>query len=166
MERTKLLGIGLGVLACLWLMVPTMLVEPGYAVLIVPPKLQMGERGSISELNVYQYVSGSWVLRGTVSASGGTIVVAAEQPVKFDLICVVDYYISGSGTCAGALTNTRAYIAITGEVSTTLMTQSSSCPGNIPDIVWYILFTYTWDASGKPVSGVTYTVTFTYQAYF
>ena len=129
-------------------------------------QLGMGEKGSIYSLQVYQWSGADYVFRGAVGATGGSITLVAEQPVHFDLVTVIDYYIGGSGTCASALTRTRAYVAITGEVTSTAMTQADYCPSYIPDIVYYLLFTYDWDVAGKPTAGATYTVTFTYDAYY
>lgn len=129
------------------------------------PSLQMGDVGEIYSLQVYQWTGSSWVFRGSAGASGGTITLVAEQPVHFDVVIVVDYYTVSPVSCAGAMGDTRVYLAIAGEVSSTLMTVDS-CPSNIPDVVWYVLFTYDWDVAAKPAAGATYTLTLTYQAYY
>lgn len=141
--------------------------EPAYLVVMPQalPTLQMGGYGWIYSLQVYQWTGSSWVFRGSAGASGGTIALVALQPVHFDVVTGLYYYLPSPPTCTKALQITRVYIAITGEVSSTLMTPES-CPSVYPDVAWLLLFTYNWDVAGKPAAGATYTVTLTYQAYY
>lgn len=181
MNRKGILGLIVIVivsLASIGVLLSTVLLAPPpeeqTATLVVEPsgsqspfaQFMMGEKGSIYSLQVYQWDGASYIFRGAVGGSGGSITLVAEQPVHFDLVTYIDYYIGGTGTCASALTRTRAYIAIAGQVTTTAMDQSPTCPSSVPDIVYYVLFTYDWDVAGKPAAGATYTVTFTYDAYY
>lgn len=170
MNKPMLIGLSLGALCAIAFMLPTVFVAPAEEIAYLEvgsqvPSLQMGAKGSIYSLQVYQWTGSAWVFRGAVSATGGTIALVAEQPVHFDVVVYVDYYTVSPVSCAGAMGDTRVYLAIAGEVSSTLM-DADSCPSNIPDVIWYVLFTYDWDVAGKPAAGATYTLTLTYQAYY
>ena len=171
MQKSMVIGLSLGVVLCLAFTLPALYVAPPeetYAYLVVSPDqpaLMMGAKGSILSLQVYQWTGSSWVFRGAAGSTGGTIALVAEQPVHFDVVVYVDYYTVSPVSCAGAMGDTRVYLAIAGQVSSTLMTVDS-CPSNIPDVVWYVLFTYDWDAAGLPAAGASYTLTLTYQAYY
>lgn len=165
MQKSMVIGLSLGVLCCLAFTLPTLMIvppEPIAYITLGPPGLMMGDVGYIYQVEIRQW-TGSWTYRGTISTSGGTVAVVAEQPILFTLQSQLDVGTGGKYTCGGADDIVRCYIVIDGEVSSTLMT-IDICE-EVESDFWFA-FTYEWDAAGKPAAGVTYTCTFTYQAYY
>lgn len=131
------------------------------ATILIRPQLQ-GPVGSIYQLTIKQYIGSSWITMGTLSTTGGSVQVYADYNTRFEVtVSLAHDYASTSGQ---AMTNTRCYITITGIISDTLMTAISAT--EIPDVLWYVLHRYDWTDSGYPIAGVTYTLSFEYQAYY
>jgi len=187
MQKSMVIGLSLGVLCCLAFTLPSLLIVPPEPIayitlgppglmmgdvgadlrldkdmIYIPPGLMMGDVGYIYQVEIRQW-TGSWTYRGTISTSGGTVAVVAEQPILFTLQSQLDVGTGGKYTCGGADDIVRCYIVIDGEVSSTLMT-IDICE-EVESDFWFA-FTYEWNAAGKPAAGVTYTCTFTYQAYY
>ena len=131
------------------------------ATLLFAPELAMaGEQ--ILTVEVYQWTGAAYTLRGQVTSSGGTIQVEEDQKVRFYIYVLVGYDPAFSE--AQALTYTRVYFAMAGEVSSTLM-DGGTVTTVYPDVAYEVRYEYVWDDSPKPEAGETYSCTFTYQVY-
>lgn len=123
----------------------------------------MGPYGIIMKLTIYQDPGTGYVTRGSISSDGGSLTVQPDQDTKFRVRVLLDR--SKASTTTQAKDRTRCYLAITGEVSTTLMTAFAGYDLGA-EIGWAAEHDYTWNVAGKPVAGNTYTVTIEYQAYY
>lgn len=123
----------------------------------------MGPFGVIMSLTVYQDPGGGYVTRGSISSDGGSLTIQPDQPTRFSVRVFLER--SKAATTTQAKDRTRCYIAIVGEVSTTLMTALAGYDLGA-EVGWAAEHYYTWDVEGDPVAGTTYTVTLEYQAYY
>lgn len=123
---------------------------------------------------VYQKsaVSGLWVLKANITSAlysaGYNVNINPNESIRFFSCAGIN---NGFATSeAEALSYTRSYITITGEVTRTLMTDDNAT--EYPDglgtyYTWAVKSHYYWSPSGgKPIAGETYAVLFEFQGYF
>jgi hypothetical protein len=123
----------------------------------------------IANLNIEQYISGSWVSKGYVDynnyTSGIQFKIVDNVQTRFTVTVWLNKTMASSQS--EAIANTRNYINITYAngtvvVSDTEMTNSGSAEYTT---YWAVTDTYTW-STNLPVAGETYYVYIKYQAYY
>lgn len=118
---------------------------------------------------IHQYESGAWVLRKNVTtalySAGYDVDVYPAEATRFLVCTEYNDDFNTAKTESEALADVRVYITISGgELAQTLMTDINATYRATGDW-WRGWSSYTWNSTGKPTAGASYTVTIQYQAF-
>jgi len=121
---------------------------------------------AIHYIEVYTYFASntSYVLKANFTSTGGSVRVPDSQYVRFIVRIKLNSTLASS--TSEAIAYTRVYMNITNEGTIWSNKEFNNTICYLYSSFYWLKERGDWNQSGKPTSGVTYTCTAKYQAYY